>query len=132
MMIFINMDEEKVRQLIREELSDLLRVERYTFQKHLQVFDGRNIIVGTGTGTKIGTETTQKLGFYGVAPVVQVAVGADFTNGVTSGGSDNQTANYTDLTTYANDSGTIRNNIYQLGRSVALIQNGLRDLGLLS
>ena len=30
-----------------------------------------DIILGTTTGTKIGTSTTQKLGFFGVTPVVQ-------------------------------------------------------------
>lgn len=33
--------------------------------------DGANISLGTTTGTKIGTSTTQKLGFYNATPVVQ-------------------------------------------------------------
>lgn len=33
--------------------------------------DGKNIIVDTTTGTKIATGATQKLGFFGVTPVVQ-------------------------------------------------------------
>lgn len=33
--------------------------------------DAVNISVGTTTGTKIGTATTQKLGFYNATPVVQ-------------------------------------------------------------
>ena len=33
--------------------------------------NGTNIILGTGSGTKIGTATTQKLGFYNATPVVQ-------------------------------------------------------------
>lgn len=33
--------------------------------------DGTNVIVGSTTGTKIGTATTQKLGFWNVTPVVQ-------------------------------------------------------------
>lgn len=33
--------------------------------------DGINIAVGTTTGTKIGTATTQKLGFWNTAPIVQ-------------------------------------------------------------
>jgi hypothetical protein len=33
--------------------------------------DGVNIAFGTTTGTKLGTATTQKMGFYGVTPVVQ-------------------------------------------------------------
>jgi len=33
--------------------------------------DGANIIFGTSTGTQIGTSTSQKIGFFGVTPVVQ-------------------------------------------------------------
>jgi hypothetical protein len=35
--------------------------------------EGVNLVLGTTTGTKIGTGTTQKLGLYGVTPVVQAA-----------------------------------------------------------
>ena len=31
----------------------------------------KNLILGTTTGTKIGTATSQKLGFYNATPVVQ-------------------------------------------------------------
>jgi hypothetical protein len=37
----------------------------------LHLADAGNITVGTTTGTKIGTATTQKLGFYNATPVVQ-------------------------------------------------------------
>lgn len=44
----------------------------YTFYPtHLEFNEARNIKVGTTTGTKIGTATTQKLGFYNATPVVQ-------------------------------------------------------------
>ncbi len=33
--------------------------------------DGKDVSVGTGTGTKFGTATGQKLGFWNAAPVVQ-------------------------------------------------------------
>jgi len=33
--------------------------------------DASNIVLGTGTGSKIGTATTQKLGFYNATPIVQ-------------------------------------------------------------
>lgn len=33
--------------------------------------DSTNIVLGTGTGTKIGTATTQKLGFFNATPIVQ-------------------------------------------------------------
>lgn len=41
--------------------------------------DAKNIAVGSGTGTKIATASTQKIAFYGVTPVVQPAAVADST-----------------------------------------------------
>lgn len=35
------------------------------------IADGKGIILGSTTGTKIGTATTQKLGFYNATPVIQ-------------------------------------------------------------
>lgn len=35
------------------------------------IADGGNVIVGSTTGTKIGTATTQKIGFFNKTPVVQ-------------------------------------------------------------
>ena len=40
------------------------------------VFDGVNLVLGTTTGTKLGTAVTQKLGFWNVTPVVQPAAAA--------------------------------------------------------
>jgi len=37
----------------------------------LTLLDGVNIALGTSTGTKISAATNQKLGLFGVAPVVQ-------------------------------------------------------------
>ena len=45
--------------------------------------DAVNIVLGTITGTKIGTATTQKLGFYNAVPVAQQAGVADAVGGVT-------------------------------------------------
>ena len=42
--------------------------------------DAKNIAVGTTTGTKIATATTQKLGFFGTTPVTQPAAVADATD----------------------------------------------------
>ena len=39
-----------------------------------------NIQLGTGAGTKIGTATTQKIGFYNATPVVQPTAVADSTD----------------------------------------------------
>lgn len=42
-----------------------------TVNTSLTMADAANIIVNTTTGTKIGTATTQKLGFYNATPIVQ-------------------------------------------------------------
>ena len=45
--------------------------------------DANNIIIGTGTGTRIATATTQKLGFWNATPIVQPVHIADPTGGAT-------------------------------------------------
>lgn len=90
----------------------------------------KNIVTDTTTGTKIGTGTTQKLGFFNATPVVQPTDGSTLTNNVTSGGTTDTIANYTDLVIYANDAAAIRNNLYQLARKVKIITDNLRTLGL--
>lgn len=80
---------EQVRQIIRNELQELLASDRYIFHKTIQILDGRNIITGRTTGTKIGTETTQKLGFYGTTPVDKPETVSDASS---QGAEYNQTA----------------------------------------
>ena len=63
------MNEEQIRKIIREEL--MLLSDRQVFRKHIQIMDAKNIQLSKSLGTKIGTETTQKLGFYGETPIVQ-------------------------------------------------------------
>jgi hypothetical protein len=46
--------------------------------------DGLDITTGTTNGTKIGTSSTQKLGFFGVTPVTRPAGGADMLSSLTS------------------------------------------------
>ena len=65
------MDEILIREIIRDELKEILKIDKFVFDKHIQILDARNIQVGRTTGTSIGTEATQKLSFYGVTPVVQ-------------------------------------------------------------
>jgi|ERR1051326_4082952 hypothetical protein len=67
------MTKDEIREMIREELGALIATDRYTFQKDIQLFDGRRIHLGNTNGTKIGTATTQKLGFFNTTPVVQAA-----------------------------------------------------------
>jgi hypothetical protein len=53
---------------------------RISNDRSITVSDGGNVILGTTTGTKIGTGTTQKLGFYNATPVVQPTAVADATD----------------------------------------------------
>lgn len=62
--------EEKVR-ILEEKINMLEKSDRYTIHKTTQFLDGRNIQLGLTTGTKLGTDASQKLGFFGVTPVVQ-------------------------------------------------------------
>lgn len=64
----------QIRQIVREELARTFT--GYTFSKNIQILDGRNIQVGRGIGTKIGTESDQKLAFFNLTPITQpTAVG---------------------------------------------------------
>lgn len=49
----------------------------------LTLSDATNIVAGTTTGTKIGTATTQKIGFYNATPIVQGASIADISTSAT-------------------------------------------------
>jgi len=51
------------------------------FYGNIEPQDGVHVVAGTTTGTKIGTGTTQKLGFWNATPVVQqvLATGASHT-----------------------------------------------------
>jgi len=109
------MDEQRIRQIIREELSSLIRSDRYTFHKLIQILDGRNIQLGVTTGTKIGTATTQRLGFFGTTPAVQPLAPVTRTQATISGTGDDAdiTANFSSLNSWADD-----------------IEQALADLGL--
>jgi hypothetical protein len=56
---------------------------RISNDRSITVSDGGNVVLGTTTGTKIGTATTQKLGFYNATPVVQPTAVADATDAAT-------------------------------------------------
>lgn len=43
----------------------------FQFSDDIMISDGENVILSTTTGTKIGTATNQKLGFWNATPVVQ-------------------------------------------------------------
>lgn len=104
-------------------------VNGIAIRKTVTMDDAANFIINATTGTKIGTATTQKLGFWNATPVVQQVGGVTLTNNVTAGGTTNQLDDFTSLTVYATDAAAIRNNIYQLGRKVKLLTDALRTIG---
>ena len=59
-------------------LSELLFISRASgtcvWKTNQFINDGFNIALGSTAGTKFGTSATQKMGFYGLAPVVQQSV----------------------------------------------------------
>lgn len=79
------MTPEEVRQIIREELSRFLKIDRFLFEKNLQIFDGKNIQIGGMTGTKIGTAAAQKIAFHNATPVIQASHIADPSGGGSAG-----------------------------------------------
>jgi hypothetical protein len=90
--------------------------------------DAANIAAQTGTGTKIGTATSQKIGFWNVTPVVQPA-GAnqaaltDSTGGTAGSSLVAAGGSYT--------AANINNNFATLNRLVAEIRTALVNTGII-
>jgi hypothetical protein len=82
------------------------------------------------SATMLETDNTG-VGFFGTAPVAQGTSGADLTNNVTSGGTNDQIDDFA-ASSYGTDAATIRNDIYQLARKLKQVNDALRDYGLLT
>lgn len=65
------LNEEKIRRIIRDELSNVLKIDKYIFDKNIQILDMRNIQLGLDNGTKIGTAAAQKVALHGATPTIQ-------------------------------------------------------------
>ena len=65
------MDENQIKEFIREQLEEFISLERYTFQKHIQIFDGRHIQTGRTSGTKFPQVSDQLWGAWGKTPIDQ-------------------------------------------------------------
>lgn len=67
--------EERLTELEREVTAlKALRVETKDssiFEKDITMFDGRSFRFGGNKGTKLGISASQKIGLYGVTPIVQ-------------------------------------------------------------
>lgn len=97
------MNEEQVRKIVRDELYFMLKNDKFVFQLPIQIIDGKNIQTGKSVGTMIGTESTQKIGFFGETPVAQQFVADAATGGTTVDAEARYLVNY------------IRSNLISLG-----------------
>ena len=72
-------NETRIREIFREELARAIggASTNFHFDKHVQLFDGRNIQTGRTTGTQIATASDQKLSFFGATPIAQPAAPTD-------------------------------------------------------
>lgn len=52
-------------------LAQFVKSDRYTFQRDIEISDGRKIQLSSVNGTRIGTAAKQKLSVFGVTPVIQ-------------------------------------------------------------
>jgi hypothetical protein len=86
----------------------------------LTIADAGNIVLATGTGTKIGTATGQKLGFYNATPVVQQA-GTGETTGATGGSG-----------TTVHTNATFTGNVGSAAYTISDVVKALKNLGLLA
>lgn len=86
----------------------------------LTIADAGNIVLATGTGTKIGTATGQKLGFYNATPVIQQA-GTGETVGFTAG-----------VGVAVTDASTFTGNVGSTAYRISDIVKALKNLGLLA
>jgi len=82
--------------------------------------DAKNIAIGTTTGTKIGTATTQKLAFYNSTPIVQPS-GTGETVGFTAGAG-----------TTVTDQSTFTGNVGSTTYRISDIVKALKNLGLMA
>lgn len=86
----------------------------------LTMTDAKNIVVGSTTGTKIGTATTQKIGFFNATPVAQQS-----TTGTTTGFTAGVGTAVLDDSTFTGGSGS---KAYTVGDIV----KALKALGILA
>jgi hypothetical protein len=90
--------------------------------------DASNIVLGTGTGSKIGTATTQKLGFWNATPIVQPAAAAQAALTNSTGGTADGTLSAVSGT---GDDADINNNFTELHTLLNAIRTALVNSGIM-
>ena len=120
----------------QEKIQLRLKTEcKVQFNDDVTIADAKNIVLNTTTGTKIGTATDQKLGFFNTNPVVQrasaeqVAINTS-TNSVGTAISNKVLVAVGD-TSSSDQSAEIMNNIATLAASINEIRTVLVNLGLM-
>ena len=76
-------DRQEIKKIIADELSWFIKLDRLVLDRNFQILDYKNIQLGRGNGTQIGTDTDQKLGFFGKTPVDRPATVTDPSGGLT-------------------------------------------------
>lgn len=84
-------------ELLEKQLKFFTRASTYNFPRSIEISDGKNLKVGDSLGTKIAENTTDKLGFYGVTPIVQRS-GAAQAAVATTGSTNSSPYGYTSST----------------------------------
>lgn len=90
------------------------------FPNNVIFADAKNIVVNTSTGTKIGTGTTQKLGFWNNTPIAQPSSTGE-TTGFTAGGG-----------TAVTDSSTFTGNVGSTAYRISDVVKHLKNIGLIA
>ena len=94
--------------------------EKIVFGKDLDISGDHDLIIGTSTGTKIGTAATQKIGFFNATPVVQQS-GVNEGTGFTAGSG-----------TPTKDDSTFTGNVGSTAYRINDIVKALKNLGILA
>ena len=94
--------------------------EKVVLGKDLDISGDHDLIIGTSTGTKIGTATTQKIGFFNATPVVQQSGVNEGTGFAAVGG------------TGVNDQSTFTGNVGSTAYRINDIVKALKNLGILA